>query len=717
LALPGNINTITVTGSFANALGISASGTVLFTPSSVLTDTNGMVILTETPIIASLAAGVFSVVLPCTDNTSIRPSPFYYTVTLGIAGSGQQSFNISLPSTLGSTVDMSALVPVPSMAMPSPGLYVISVNGQSGSVEVLGGATVSGAPSAGQVLTATSAAAAGWAAAPVDWINVVTQFGADPTGMNYSTTPIQNALNYAATGTGGSGISPVVYFPAGKYTYGALNINTIGSGHIIRLIGDGQNNNGTWLIGTSNSSNITFSNTGTVEITGIQFENQGTGHILDSPAPGWYHDLSLNLDAVNTGGSCIAVYGSSTLINSTFERIGLAINTAGRTAPMISLASSGSGNLSNNTFAKLFFNNTSGADNAQYAFYIACTGAAGSHYATVLRDLYFEKPFGGAIQSLSGENLTIENCQFWDLFGDNTVASSLIDIDTYAGAQIAQGTRITNCGRNLTPAGISATGAYDIQLGTASGTHIEGYYCKNTASTENDVYFSLNSQPGVTLINNQSPVIGGSGTGNEGSKTCLISPNLTSTTVMQQGTVWPGPKNALQPAGCIASSCDRDLVTTSIASPGSGVGAVRAIWLPAGLTLSNLTFQTNSVVKTAGTHGWYVLANTARLVLAATADQTDAATVWGTTSTAYPLAFTAPFVTTYTGWYWMGQMVAVSAGSVPTFSGQGSLVGGLGGTDGQCGTFGTGLTTPPVLGSTLAAITGTGTNLYYAYLS
>ena len=45
----------------------------------------------------------------------------------------------------------------------------------------------------------------------VDWLNVVTMFGADPTGVADSTTAIQNAIN-ALPATGG-----VVYLPAGTY--------------------------------------------------------------------------------------------------------------------------------------------------------------------------------------------------------------------------------------------------------------------------------------------------------------------------------------------------------------------------------------------------------------------------------------------------------------------------------------------------------------------
>lgn len=150
MALPGNLTTITVTGSYMTVTGAPAGGTVLFTPSAPLCDIAGTTILTDAPIVAPLTAGAFTVTLPCTDNTAVVPNPFYYTVTQAIACTYQTPFNITLPHTLGTTVDMSTLIPAPVMAQPQPGLYVISLNGQTGAISIpqgtitlaAGGATV-----------------------------------------------------------------------------------------------------------------------------------------------------------------------------------------------------------------------------------------------------------------------------------------------------------------------------------------------------------------------------------------------------------------------------------------------------------------------------------------------------------------------------------------------------------------------------------------------
>ena len=66
------------------------------------------------------------------------------------------------------------------------------------------GLTANGAR--GQVLSA-GASAPVWASAPVDWLNVVTGYGADPTGAADSTTAIQAALTAGGT----------VYLPKGTY--------------------------------------------------------------------------------------------------------------------------------------------------------------------------------------------------------------------------------------------------------------------------------------------------------------------------------------------------------------------------------------------------------------------------------------------------------------------------------------------------------------------
>ena len=111
MALPENVNTITVTGTYTDFLGNAASGTVAFTPSSSeLMDSAASTMLDAVPIVATLDAnGHFSVVLPCTDNTTLAPAGWAYQVIETVHGT--RSYSITLPHTLGETVDISTLTP------------------------------------------------------------------------------------------------------------------------------------------------------------------------------------------------------------------------------------------------------------------------------------------------------------------------------------------------------------------------------------------------------------------------------------------------------------------------------------------------------------------------------------------------------------------------------------------------------------------------------
>lgn len=111
MALPGDLTTITVTGTFLSVLGAAASGTVTFTPSVLpLIDNVGHVIV-EGPAVAVLnGSGQISIVLACTDNTNIPA--FTYTVAPKINGAQVAAYPLkAVPHTLGSTVDLTALLP------------------------------------------------------------------------------------------------------------------------------------------------------------------------------------------------------------------------------------------------------------------------------------------------------------------------------------------------------------------------------------------------------------------------------------------------------------------------------------------------------------------------------------------------------------------------------------------------------------------------------
>lgn len=356
------------------------------------------------------------------------------------------------------------------------------------------------------------------AAGVTDWVNVVA-LGADPTGVSDSTTALQAAIN-AAIPTG-----KIVYLPAGKYLFTTLHVGAVGGG-ALRMVGagpGGSSNKGTHLVSSSSSSLITFSGAvAGLEISHLAIENQGTSHILDTPVAGYYHDLTLTLTSGNTGGSAVNVAGSSLLINAKFERITFNSNAASRAAPIVSLVSTGSGNISNNTFEKCFFNNVNGADTSQFMIYAACSGTAGGggggHFATVIRDCYFEKPYGGAVKSLSGQGLVVENCMFWDTFtSPPTAGNSLVYIGTFPSGSISEAARIISCGRNRA-GGVDGVATWDVYCeSTVNGVTVNGYTVYEAPSGAGSgtapAYFNFNGCTNVTLSGNQQAVTGNASSG------------------------------------------------------------------------------------------------------------------------------------------------------------------------------------------------------------
>jgi len=110
MPLPGNINTITVTGTYVDFNGVAMSGSVTFTPPAELIDVAGTTFLSPGPITEQLDSnGHFSVVLPCTDNANLAPQGWVYIVTENVRG--LRSYPLTLPHTLGSTVDLSTIAP------------------------------------------------------------------------------------------------------------------------------------------------------------------------------------------------------------------------------------------------------------------------------------------------------------------------------------------------------------------------------------------------------------------------------------------------------------------------------------------------------------------------------------------------------------------------------------------------------------------------------
>jgi hypothetical protein len=115
--------TITVTGKYINFIsGAGENGTVQFIPDvKSLSDQTDSEFLTIPPFVAYLPGtiggspnqggpGTFTILLPCTDNTEVFPQGFTYTVYERITNLTRVTKGVQIPSSYGSTVDLTKVL-------------------------------------------------------------------------------------------------------------------------------------------------------------------------------------------------------------------------------------------------------------------------------------------------------------------------------------------------------------------------------------------------------------------------------------------------------------------------------------------------------------------------------------------------------------------------------------------------------------------------------
>lgn len=161
MALPSDLTTIVVTGTFTTITGTPLTGQVNFSLTTPVEDSTGKVIFNAfTQSVPLNSAGFMSIVLPCTDNADLNPTNFSYLVTEAVPGLGR-AYYVQLPHTLGSTVDLSSLAPV---ATPPATSAFATANtwtatqtfGGNPSIKIPGGAA------SGDVLTSDASGNATW---------------------------------------------------------------------------------------------------------------------------------------------------------------------------------------------------------------------------------------------------------------------------------------------------------------------------------------------------------------------------------------------------------------------------------------------------------------------------------------------------------------------------------------------------------------------------
>lgn len=510
----------------------------------------------------------------------------------------------------------------------------------------------------------------------------------------------------------------------GKGTFTAFNILPASN---VRITGQGRgvttiNNDGSHHI-----FDIGNSQTDTVEIDHMTLNATGADIFSGTTANciRWFvHDCNF---IQNSAGNAIwngqiPSGGPGVMIECRFRGNEWNFSGAVRTIEAcLCVGDSGANAVNQNSWEdEIFFNN--GADSAMYNIRVTATTQTNS--SNSFRNIVFEHPYGGMIKLESHAGGLIDHCIAWDL--TNNVVNDLIHINKSSGGSQGIGNTIRNSPRNST---CTFTGsAKDIVLdANAPQTMILNARWAGSGTgllidCGNSVNCTVSGLPGTYTLANAPGVLKG------------VSGRLDVSTDSSGGTYKPLAINGSMElfrarSGSLAQTLPRILVTsTTAALTTSGTVYLVGITIPSGTVVSNITTLTGTgTLKTGGTHGWYILCDNNRVVRAATADQTDASTVWGTASTEYQLAIAtagggaaSTFTTTYSGLYYVGVMVANSAGSQPNLCSSATQVAGIGLAPILSGaTTTTAQTTPPLTdGSvTIGTIANDSTKFFYFWLS
>jgi len=160
--LPSDLVVVSVSGSFPLIDGEPQDGYVTFDPGTPLRDTTGAVILAGAATAQVRGSVMIPISLPATDNATLSPSGWAYSVTVHLGGS-TQSYTFALASSLSPTVDLSQLV---NIAPPPPPTAFTAGNTWTGT-QVFAGSPpmqVPGGAGVGEVLTSDASGNATWQA-------------------------------------------------------------------------------------------------------------------------------------------------------------------------------------------------------------------------------------------------------------------------------------------------------------------------------------------------------------------------------------------------------------------------------------------------------------------------------------------------------------------------------------------------------------------------
>lgn len=114
MALPANLTTVAVSGTYVDISGNPVAGQIKFTPRAILKDPDAdMIIVPKVVSITLDETGSFAVILPVTDDPDVLPTGWTYYVEEAFPRG--RSYDIELPS--GGSINLADVAP----AVPSTG--------------------------------------------------------------------------------------------------------------------------------------------------------------------------------------------------------------------------------------------------------------------------------------------------------------------------------------------------------------------------------------------------------------------------------------------------------------------------------------------------------------------------------------------------------------------------------------------------------------------
>jgi hypothetical protein len=153
MALPGNVTTLVVRGTYLTPEGQPSTGSVTFTPSRWLNNSGADIAIPNSTVTATLGtAGEFELTLPVTDDEDLQPANWFYTVTELVDGVSQ-SYDLLLPGTAGAggTVYLADLAPAVEL-----GPEYASIQGPQGLAATIAIGTVTSVSNAGTAAVTNS---------------------------------------------------------------------------------------------------------------------------------------------------------------------------------------------------------------------------------------------------------------------------------------------------------------------------------------------------------------------------------------------------------------------------------------------------------------------------------------------------------------------------------------------------------------------------------